>query len=1190
MELFSVFGRVVLNDNGVEDKLKNINQKAQEADSKLSQLGENISKFGEGLTKVGESLVTHLTLPLAAAGAGMVKLAEKASDLNEAQNVIENTFKKSSKAIEEWTNTTANSAGISKTASSQWVGFMGAMLKSSGVTEQKAGDMSKTLVQLTGDMSSFYNIGTSDMWEKIRAGISGETMPLKQLGINMDVANLEAYALSEGIKKPYKEMSQSEQTILRYNYLLSVTKDAQGDFARTLNDSFANQGRVAKLNLETIATTLGSKFLPSVMQSTKGLNDYLVALNKALNGENQSSRLGTTINNIANAVNNLTPEKIKNLAGIGGALAALGPGIIIFGKLTEATGKFEAGIGKGIEGISELGKVGVVSFKGLGSAANETFTKLSSMSAFEKLSPKVKELGNNFEWMTEKIRYGSNITPVIDGINSKISGGMSKVSGIIPQGVKNIFGTISKTIGAEAPKVTAAFKGIGDKVFSGLQLLVSSGLKIIGPAALIGVLLVGLGLAQTQFGSQLNGFFDMIIKKGPSMIQSFTDGILSKMPMLMAAGTALLTNLIQAIITNLPALLKAAVQIINALVNGIDQNLPILIPEVIQLIQTILTAIVDNLPAIIMAGVKIIVSLVQGISNNITQIVDVIVKVVTEIIKILAQNAPLLIQAGIQILVAIIQGLSKAIPQLVAALPQIVQAIWNGLKAVNWGELGGNIIDGIIAGLKAAGGGILNTLKAIAGDALSGVKALLGIHSPSRVFRDEVGKNISLGIAEGINDVDFMQSLTDAFNNTDDPAQAAEKVADLVSEKIKNIKDESSKNIKDLNNDLSNLSNEESIALRGVKGSSRYAIQDEYNEKKQAIKDEIQLRKDQADKEITEIQRIGKMSKEALQQELDDRKSFVESVNNLSNQIVDALKKKYTEEEKAQEDSLNEELDNLDKWKDASEKAIDDVANARITALQAESDVLDEQQKMQDRAESNQNDLNNINKLKSSLTYEHNDYNKAELQKQIDQATADYNKKLQQQAIEDKKESLKKQMDTIKADAEKQKQDIENIYNTQKAYLQKGLSDLKNFYDKKLSDENLNAEAEKMIMQNNQDEIVTLLNSYGDQYKTAGQTLGDRLAEGFRPAIDNIKNMISSITAEISSARDSALSVMQMADTAAGENNIPSSNTQNAVTNNSKTSVTNNFNFTHNSPAKTSPAEQRQQDEVLFRKAIFTVG
>lgn len=1210
MEIFSVFGRILLKDDGVEEKLKNINDKAEETDSKISKLGESMTKIGEGLSKFGQSLITHVTLPLAAAGAGIVKLADKASDLNEAQNVIENTFKKSAKAIEAWTNTTANSAGISKTASSQWVGFMGAMLKSSGVSENASASMSKNLVQLTGDMSSFYNISTSDMWEKIRAGISGETMPLKQLGINMNVANLEAYALAEGIKKPYKEMSQSEQTILRYNYLLHVTKDAQGDFGRTLSTSFANQARVAKLNLETIATTIGSKFLPSVMQGTKGLNDYATALNKALNGENQSSKLGSTINNIANAISKLTPDKIKTIATIGAALASIGPGILVFGKLTKATGNFEKGIGKTIESVSKFSNKAVDGFSKFGSSASGVFSKLGDLSIFKKL-------GNGIDTMRLKGMYA------MDGIKGKLTSFVGNISSIfsklgsgLPDGLKSVFSNAIKVIGPQAQIFISAFGGLGGKIVSGLKSIVSIGLKMFAPAALIGVLLLGLGAVEEKMGGQLDKIIANVTQKGPTLIKNFTAGLLAKIPDLIKTGTTLLMNLINAITANLPALLNAAVEIITSLVDGLATNLPRLIPVVLQLIQTILIAIVDNLPKIIMAGLNLLVALAQGIANNIDKIVAIIVKVITEIINVLAQNAPLIIEAGIKILVALIEGISKAIPQLIAALPQIVKAIWNGLKEVDWGSLGSAILNGILEGLKAAAKGIWGVVKAVGSDIKEGFKAFFGIHSPSAVMRDEVGKNISLGIAQGISDVNFMQTISDIMNDgSNDAKTAAKKVANAVSSEIAKINDNTKKAVNDLNKQLTQLSEQETVALRGVKGSNRYAIEDEYNQKKKAIKDEIQLRKDQADKEIAEIKRVGSESKDELQKELDDRKSFIESINNLNDQIKNALKAKYEEDEKNQEEHLNTELENLDKWKDQAEsyiedvyskkeQAIEDTANAQENALQAEIDALDAQTAAEDRASKHKEYTDKISDLQSQIKYSHDDFNKGELQKELASTQAEYQKELNSEAISDKKDSLQKQIDVIKDNAEKQKQllekekqseldNITSVYNAQKVSLNKQLTDVKAFYEQKLSDASLEAESEKLIMQNNQNEIVTLLNSYGEQYKAAGQTLGDRLAEGFKPAIDNIKNMIASITAEISQARDSALSVMQTESASVAASSVSYSSTKNnnvSNNDNSKTSVTNNFNFTHNSPTKASPSEEKKQDESFFRKATFQIA
>lgn len=121
------------------------------------------------------------------------------------------------------------------------------------------------------------NLDLETAFEKIRSGISGETEPLKQLGINMSVANLEAYALSQGITTAYNEMSQAEQVMLRYNYLMSTTADAQGDFART-QDSYANQTRLLSESWLEFTGIMAEQLLPVLTTIVSWLNNIVAFL------------------------------------------------------------------------------------------------------------------------------------------------------------------------------------------------------------------------------------------------------------------------------------------------------------------------------------------------------------------------------------------------------------------------------------------------------------------------------------------------------------------------------------------------------------------------------------------------------------------------------------------------------------------------------------------------------------------------------------------------------------------------------------------------------------------------------------------------------------------------------------------------------------------------------------------------
>ena len=202
---------------------------------------------------------------------GGVKLA---SSLQEVQNVVDTTFGGGATLIYNWAESADESFGISELAAQQYTGTLGAMLKSMGLTSAQVQQMSTDMTGLAGDLASFHNLDVADAFEKIRSGISGETEPLKQLGINMSVANLEAYALAQGIETAYSKMSQAEQATLRYNYLMSVTADAQGDFAKT-SEGFANQERILEMNIQTLSATMGEQLLPV-------LNEAIIMFNEKL--------------------------------------------------------------------------------------------------------------------------------------------------------------------------------------------------------------------------------------------------------------------------------------------------------------------------------------------------------------------------------------------------------------------------------------------------------------------------------------------------------------------------------------------------------------------------------------------------------------------------------------------------------------------------------------------------------------------------------------------------------------------------------------------------------------------------------------------------------------------------------------------------------------------------------------------
>ena len=246
---------------------------------------------------------------IAAAGIGKMLLdigkdaISAASDLQEVQNVVDVTFGDSAGRIENWAKSAGKQYGLTETAAKRYTSTIGAMLKSQGMADDEIVQTSTDLAGLAADMASFYNLDFDEAFQKIRSGISGETEPLKQLGINMSAANLEAFRLEKGITKAYSAMSQGEQTALRYQYIMQATADAQGDFARTA-DGYANASRRMETAMDTIKTKGGALLLEVVEPLASGLASIL----ETLTAEDTT----TALDDIA-SIDEKTGQKVSNI-------------------------------------------------------------------------------------------------------------------------------------------------------------------------------------------------------------------------------------------------------------------------------------------------------------------------------------------------------------------------------------------------------------------------------------------------------------------------------------------------------------------------------------------------------------------------------------------------------------------------------------------------------------------------------------------------------------------------------------------------------------------------------------------------------------------------------------------------------------------------------------------------------------
>lgn len=385
------------------EELQKVQQQTKKATSAVEKQTEKIkSAFG----KIGKAVAVAFSVTaLISFGKSCIELG---SDLAEVQNVVDVTFGAMSETINHFARDALEQFGLSETSAKKYTSTLGAMLKSMGIATNQAAEMSMEMAGLAADMASFYNLETDVAFEKIRSGISGETEPLKQLGINLSVANLEAYALSQGMTKAYSAMSQQEQAILRYNYLLSVTADAQGDFART-SDGWANQVRILTERFNALKAAIGQGLIAVLTPVIRVLNQLLAKIltvtdafsNFIAKITGKNTKTTTSVNEMGGALDSAT----DSAGSLSGATDKAGKsakkaeeafhGLASFDEIHSLTKAAEDSGSDGSGGGGGGGASGGALSESIVDAANEADATLNPV--LEKIWNRMKELAELFK-------------------------------------------------------------------------------------------------------------------------------------------------------------------------------------------------------------------------------------------------------------------------------------------------------------------------------------------------------------------------------------------------------------------------------------------------------------------------------------------------------------------------------------------------------------------------------------------------------------------------------------------------------------------------------------------------------------------------------------------------------------------------------------------------------------------------
>lgn len=251
-----------------------------------------------------------------------------------------------------------------------------------------------------------------------------------------------------------------------------------------------------------------------------------------------------------------------------------------------------------------------------------------------------------------------------------------------------------------------------------------------------------------------------IVDSATLIVMSLIEGIVAALPQITQGALQLVLALVSGILENLPAIIEAALTMVVTLATGIADALPELIPTIVETVLLIVSTLIDNLDLLLDAGFQLLSGLAEGLLNALPTLIAGLPQVIDSIVNFITNNIPQIINMGIQLTLQLAVGIIRAIPSLVAHLPQIIYSIINGLAQGlgSMSNMGYNLLAGLWNGIANAKNWLVQKIRNLGSVITDALKTVLGIHSPSTVFKEEIGTNLALGLGEGFEDT--MKSVT----------------------------------------------------------------------------------------------------------------------------------------------------------------------------------------------------------------------------------------------------------------------------------------------------------------------------------------------------------------------------------------------------------------------------------------------
>lgn len=529
----------------------------------------------------------------------------------------------------------------------------------------------------------------------------------------------------------------------------TLFKDSADIVIKNAEQAYKTAGMSANSYMEMV-----TGFSASLLQGLSGDTEKAAAVaDMALTDmADNANKMGTKMQDIQNAYQGFAKQNytmLDNLKlGYGGTKTEMERLLADAQKLT--------GIKYDISNLSDVyeaihviqEEMGITGTTALEAAATFTGSLASMKAAFSDLLANLatgRDIRGSLDALSETVFIFAqdNLFPMVGNIFAELPTVLESALSMAIRGLNLVANNADAIVQMGIDLVT----GIGTAIISAAPYLLEAALRIVSA--------LGNALLSADWASI-----------GSTTISALRDNLDLAAGEILGTDGNIVQSVLTAITTHLPNLLSGGSSMVVSVVNGLLQQLPFLLQTGGQLAEQLISTLISFAPEILSAGVTLVLNLANGLIQNLPAVITSAISILGQLLATILSHLPQLLESGISLIGQLAAGLIQAIPQVLAAIPQIINSIVSTFKGWNWREIGSNIVSGIANGISSGASAIISAAQSAARAALNAAKRFLGIASPSKVMRDQVGKFIPEGMAIGIEA--NTKPLTDAMHDLSD--------------------------------------------------------------------------------------------------------------------------------------------------------------------------------------------------------------------------------------------------------------------------------------------------------------------------------------------------------------------------------------------------------------------------------------